>query len=109
MSAPEEQIERLAAYILMHVPGESLQNEGAVDTAIRLLEAWVEVPRKGEKWWTCKIGPAAPGELPDGADFPMRHVAKNEFYRLTGHEPAHCFSGWGAHLTEGERSATKDL
>lgn len=33
----DEQINRLANYIMEHVPGEPSRSEGAVDTAIRLL------------------------------------------------------------------------
>jgi len=35
----EEQIERLADFIMQEIPGEPSQSEGAVDTAIRLLRA----------------------------------------------------------------------
>jgi hypothetical protein len=34
----DAQIERLAHFIMQHVPGEPSQSQGAVDTAIRLLE-----------------------------------------------------------------------
>ena len=37
----EQQIDRLANYILANVPGEPSCNEGAVDTAIRLLGRWL--------------------------------------------------------------------
>lgn len=33
------QIDRLATFILQNVPGEPSQNQGAVDTAIRLIDA----------------------------------------------------------------------
>lgn len=36
-AALDEQISRLANYIMEHVTGEPSQSEGAVDTAIRLL------------------------------------------------------------------------
>lgn len=39
METAEQQINRLADFIMLHVPGEPSQNEGAVDTAIRLLAA----------------------------------------------------------------------
>ena len=35
--SPEEQLARLADYIMTEIPGEPSQSEGAVDTAIRLL------------------------------------------------------------------------
>lgn len=41
-----EQVGRLAAFILEHVPGEPSQSEGAVDTAIRLLTQHID--RVGE-------------------------------------------------------------
>jgi len=34
---PEQQIDKLAKFIMENVPGEPSENEGAVDTAIRLL------------------------------------------------------------------------
>ena len=36
---PEDQIDRLARFIMDEIPGEPSQSEGAVDTAIRLLRA----------------------------------------------------------------------
>lgn len=35
---PEQQIHRLAQFIMDNIPGEPSRSEGAVDTAIRLLE-----------------------------------------------------------------------
>lgn len=32
------QVDRLARFILAHVPGEPSQNQGAIDTAIRIIE-----------------------------------------------------------------------
>ncbi len=43
----ESQLDRLAGFIIKHVPSEPSQDEGAVDTAIRLLSRLVEVPRDG--------------------------------------------------------------
>jgi hypothetical protein len=46
--ALESQITRLARFILEHVPGEPSQNEGAVDTAIRILaKHYPPAPRRG--------------------------------------------------------------
>jgi hypothetical protein len=45
MESPEAQIIRLADFILAEVEGEPSQNEGAVDTAIRIMRLWV--PKKG--------------------------------------------------------------
>jgi hypothetical protein len=56
------------------------------------------------KVWTCKIGEDV-GDLPLGADAPMRRAIKEAYARLTGHEPDFVFSGWGGELTAEERSA----
>jgi len=44
LTEPEatEQINKLAAYILENVKGESSKNESAVDTAIRIIDAGME-------------------------------------------------------------------
>ena len=34
----EQQVEKLANFIMQEIPGEPSQSEGAVDTAIRLLK-----------------------------------------------------------------------
>jgi hypothetical protein len=39
VETPREQVSRLAVFIMTEVPGEPSQNEGAVDTAIRLIRA----------------------------------------------------------------------
>lgn len=39
LSAAEQQIDKLATFIMENVPGEPSESEGAVDTAIRLLSA----------------------------------------------------------------------
>lgn len=56
-----------------------------------------------EKIWKCKIGGQC-GELPHGADMPMRDAIALAFKEITGREPQFIFSGWGAELTEGERA-----
>ena len=38
----ERQIDRLADFILEHIPGEPSQSQGAIQTAIRLLTNWME-------------------------------------------------------------------
>lgn len=52
--------------------------------------------------WTCKIGENV-GELPDGADSPMRDAVIEAYRKLWGREPEFVFSGWGGALTQGER------
>lgn len=42
----EEQINKLAAFIMSEIDGEPSRNEGAVDTAIRLLEKVYKKPKK---------------------------------------------------------------
>ena len=56
-----------------------------------------------EKIWECKIGGEV-GDLPAGADGPMRQAVQTAFKTLTGVEASFTFSGWGATLTEGERA-----
>jgi len=56
-----------------------------------------------EKIWKCKIGGEV-GDLPAGADGPMRRAVQTAFKTLTGVEASFTFSGWGATLTEGERA-----
>lgn len=58
--------------------------------------------------WACKIGPADRGELPDGADGPMRRGAAATFFALTGQEADFIFSGWGATLDEAERAVLEN-
>ena len=57
-----------------------------------------------EKIWKCKIGGKV-GDMPAGADGPMRRAVQTAFETLTGVEASFTFSGWGATLTEGERAA----
>ena len=99
---PEKQINRLAAFIIKHVPGEPSRNESAVDTAIRLLKQHVPVPIDGERYWACKIGPA-PAEVPDGGDSPLRMAAAHAFEQMFGCEAVVLSSGWGGHMTADER------
>lgn len=55
------------------------------------------------KVWECKIGFARPGDLPRGADAPMRKAIEKAFHELTGYYPRFVYSGWGADLTAGQR------
>lgn len=97
----KSQLERLAAFIIEHVPGEPSEDEGAVDTAIRLLRNLVEVPVEGESYWSCKIGPAKGL----GGDARLRELVADTFSEMFGEDAEIHFSGWGAHLTQGERRA----
>lgn len=56
-----------------------------------------------EKIWKCKIGGKV-GDMPAGADGPMRRAVQTAFKTLTGVEASFTFSGWGATLTEDERA-----
>jgi hypothetical protein len=56
-----------------------------------------------EKIWECKIGGKV-GDMPAGADGPMRRAVQTAFKTLTGVEASFTFSGWGATLTEFERA-----
>lgn len=56
------------------------------------------------KIWSCKIGEVDKAKLSDGADLPMRQAVKEAYIRITGQAPEFLFSGWGAELTEIERS-----
>lgn len=53
--------------------------------------------------WYCKIGSVSADRLPDGCDFPMRRAVEKAYKEITGEDPKYIFSGWGAHLTEGEQ------
>ena len=79
---------------------------------LRLAEAElsyrIEAPYPGERWWTCKIGPAFEDELPSGSDTPMRHAIKAAFKALTGHNCAELFSGWHAQPTVAERACAEN-
>lgn len=66
----------------------------------------VERPVDGERYWTCKIGPA-PAEVPPAGDAPMRESAEFTFEAMFGAPAEACFSGWGGALTGAER-AVKD-
>ena len=55
--------------------------------------------------WFCKIGEKFEGELPSGADWPMRKAVQDAYFALTGTEAEFVFSGWGGELTEGERKS----
>ncbi len=73
-----EQIARLGNFILNEVPGEPSENEGAVDTAIRLLRVYVEVgmplppPLNAEPEQPAEPAPAGASEVvespPPGAE-----------------------------------------
>lgn len=58
--------------------------------------------------WSCKIGFASDGELPDGADRPMREAVRRAFVELTGREPDFAFTGWGAELSETELEVVRE-
>ena len=55
-----------------------------------------------ERIWTCKIGGQV-GDIPGGADLPMREAIERAFIEVTGASPEFIFSGWGAELDEAER------
>lgn len=57
------------------------------------------------KVWECTVGFARPGDLPRGADAPMRKAIEMAFHELTGYYPRFVYSGWGAELTAGQREA----
>ena len=57
------------------------------------------------KIWSCKIGET--GELPAGADAPMREAVAEVYKKLTGKEPDFIFSGWGDELTDMEREVVE--
>ncbi len=59
-----------------------------------------------ENVWSCKIGGTI-GELPKGADAPLRQAVQDAYLRLTGKECVFCFTGWDAQLTNTEREVAK--
>jgi hypothetical protein len=62
---------------------------------------------KTERIWTCKVGGVV-GEVPPGADLPMRQAVERAFQEITGLEAEFTFSGWGGTLTEPERAVVED-
>jgi len=60
--------------------------------------------QKRPRFWVCIIGPADQDDLPEMADSPMRNAAIDEFYKLTGHEDAVCYSGWGTDVDSADRT-----
>lgn len=48
-----------------------------------------------QEYWFCIIGPVERGNLPDGADFPMRMAVKGQFLNMTDLNAESCWSGWG--------------
>ena len=48
-----------------------------------------------KEYWMCIIGDTTRGELPHGADLPMRNAVEDSFKITVGHEPKICWSGWG--------------
>ncbi len=107
----QDQIERLSAFVLKHVPGEPSGDQGVVDTVIRLLALSVldrSVKVKGERFWDCTIGPVADSELGGGFDTPMRDAVQQAFKTLFGRDDRVCFSGWAADLSEDMRAVMED-
>lgn len=95
---------------LRSVPLDVVQMENAkklIDEISWRVDCLLEVPKDGERFWSCKIGPCTT-ELPSGSDFPMRKAVKERFFELCGYDAEACFSGWGAHLTHGEREVMED-
>ena len=57
---------------------------------------FVPVPREGEDWWKCIIGPCRPSILQSGADLLMREAVRGAYLALTGRYPEDLSSSWGA-------------
>lgn len=55
------------------------------------------------KIWTCKIG-----EIPHGADAPMRMAVEQAYRQLAGKDSDFLFSGWGGNLYEIERAVVEN-
>lgn len=49
VESAEQQIKRLARFIMEEIPGEPSQSEGAVDTAIRLLRQYLRAAQAAKK------------------------------------------------------------
>ena len=72
-------------------------------------EAPIKLEDPGEvkpRVWECKVGGLT--GLPHNADGPMREAVEHAYREMTGKDPEFTFSGWGAHLTEGERAVVED-
>lgn len=59
------------------------------------------------KIWTCKIGGVYEGDLPDGADAPMRRAVEKAYREITGVDADFNFSGWGGELSASEAVVAK--
>lgn len=60
------------------------------------------------KVWECKIGPAMAGELPSGADGPMRAAIEKAFRGMTGRDADALFSGWGGEFNPAEKAVIEN-
>lgn len=65
-----------------------------------------KTPAMPERIWTCQIG--GHGELPQGADGPMRDAIASAFKAVTGSDASYCFSGWGQPLPERYRAVVEN-
>jgi hypothetical protein len=85
-------------------PEDVDEEDRELERAARRALAGTPAPSKPrEKVWSCKIGGRDIGELPYGADGPMRTAVSEAYQKLTGREDEFCFSGWGGSLDDGER------
>jgi hypothetical protein len=60
-----------------------------------------------ERVWTCKIGGVV-GDMPNGADLPMRKAVFEAFEKMYGARAEFCFSGWGGTLAAAERAVVNN-
>ncbi|MCP4251051.1 MAG: hypothetical protein GY778_28775 [bacterium] len=97
--------ERIARAAILAVAEEipinrpDLIRQAVTDAVAAELHDVVEVPVPGQRFWSCKMGPAP---RPCG-DAPLREAAEIAFHRMFGCWPDVTFSGWGAALTRTER------
>lgn len=87
--SPHQQIERLAAFIMAEMPGEPSKNEGAVDTAIRLMGEWKD---RAEKLWSIADDIDTMSDVAKGNDKLYRnlvhkaHVKRFEILESNGYD-----------------------
>lgn len=81
--------------------------QAAVGEIERMRRKYEPVPREGERWWSCLIGPFTES-LPGDADSPMRNAAQDAFEKLSGDYAEECLSGWNASPTAKEREIIDD-
>lgn len=81
--------------------------EGACARIVQQLRQGEGGSNVSERVWDCQIGGDV-GDLPWGADDPMRQAIRQAYRELTGKEPEFLFSGWGGKLSPEQKALLKE-